>query len=73
MKIRQGARTVELRPQGYSKGNKLVLAGAEIHELNGAYVGFWHAGDMERNIKRELLSELAANWLPANYDRDALR
>lgn len=73
MKIRQGLRTVRLTPQGYSQGNKLILTGAEIHELDGRYVGFWHAREMDRAIKRELLSELAGNWMPANYDSEALR
>lgn len=73
MKISQGIRVVELVPQGYTTGSKLVLAGAEIHELDGRYVGFWHARDIPREYKRELLRELAANWMPPNYDREALR
>lgn len=73
MKVSQGLRVVELVAQGHTTGNKLVLAGAEIHELDGRYVGFWHARDIPREYKRELLQELAANWYPPQYDRSALR
>ncbi len=73
MKVKQGTRTVTLTPQGHSQGNRLMLAGAEIHELDGRFVGFWHARDMPRETKRELLAELASHWMPPQYDPDALR
>jgi hypothetical protein len=54
----------ELVPDGYTVGSRLVLAGAKIFDADGNYLGYWHEREMPKAIRRELLSELRANWTP---------
>lgn len=58
----------ELRPDGYSVGNRVVLAGAQIFNGQGDYLGYWHEREMPRAVKRELLHELTSNWVPGFVD-----
>lgn len=62
----------ELVPDGYSLGRETVLAGCKIFNEKGDYLGYWHRREMPNLVRRQLERELAANWYPANYDRDAL-
>lgn len=73
MVVKQRGRNVVLTPAGYTKDNRLVLAGATMNEEDGRYIGYTPEFNIPREWKQELLRELANNWMPPQYDREALR